>query len=127
MQVDNQKKSPGVECGNLFAGQPDTVLQEEIFDVLLSDAGTKIERIISTGQRTSDGDWYDQAKDEWVVLLSGAARLRLEDEAEERTLLPGDWVLLPAHCRHLVTWTQAQPPTVWLAVHTGGENSEDAE
>jgi hypothetical protein len=25
--------------------------------------------------------------------------------------------LLPAHCRHRVTWTQKTPPTVWLAIH----------
>jgi cupin 2 domain-containing protein len=30
---------------------------------------------------------------------------------------PGDWVEIPAHVRHRVESTQADPPTVWLAVH----------
>ncbi|MDJ0513752.1 MAG: hypothetical protein QNJ62_09955 [Methyloceanibacter sp.] len=52
-----------------------------------------------------------------MLLVSGAARLRIENEADDRELVPGDWLLLPAHCRHRVTWTQAEPPTIWLAVH----------
>ena len=76
----------------------------------------RVERIVSTGQSSAPGDWYDQQDDEWAVLLSGAAGLRIE-EAEDRRLAPGDWLFLPAHCRHRVAWTQAQPPTVWLAIH----------
>ena len=30
---------------------------------------------------------------------------------------PGDWVWLPARCRHRVAWTDPDAPTVWLAVH----------
>ncbi len=106
-----------LDGGNLFAGVPDEVLEDERFDVLFSQPGTRIERIISTGQRTADGDWYDQSDDEWVVLLTGAARLRIEGEAQDRSLQPGDWLLLPAHCRHRVTWTQENPATLWLAIH----------
>jgi cupin 2 domain-containing protein len=62
------------------------------------------------------GDWYDSARDEWVALLSGAARLRFEDEAEPRALAPGDWLRIPAHARR-VEWTDPARPTVWLAVH----------
>ena len=51
------------------------------------------------------------------MLLSGAARLRLAEEAEARRLAPGDWVDIPAHCRHRVEWTDPDQPTVWLAVH----------
>jgi len=43
--------------------------------------------------------------------------MRIEGEDEDRELEAGDWVLLPAHCRHRVTWTQSTPPTVWLAIH----------
>jgi cupin 2 domain-containing protein len=49
-------------------------------------------------------------------LVDGAARLSIEGEREDRELGEGDWILLPAHCRHRVTWTRAEPPTVWLAV-----------
>ena len=41
---------------------------------------------------------------------------RLPEDAD-RQLHAGDWILLPAHCRHRVTWTQSDPATVWLAVH----------
>ena len=51
------------------------------------------------------------------MLLSGAARLHFAEEAEARRLAPGDWVDIPAHCRHRVEWTDPDQPTVWLAVH----------
>ena len=79
--------------------------------------GARVERIVSTGQATPPGEWYDQDGDEWVVLLSGAAGLLFEGEAAARPLEPGDWVLIPAHARHRVEWTAADEPTVWLAVH----------
>ncbi len=106
-----------VECGNLEHGLPRQPLAEESWRTLFEKAGTRIERIVSTGQITPDGTWYDQASDEWVLLASGAARLRIDGEMQDRELGPGDWILLPAHCRHRVTWTQTEPPTVWLAVH----------
>ncbi|MGB6428379.1 MAG: cupin domain-containing protein [Methyloceanibacter sp.] len=86
-------------------------------DLLLDRQGLRVERIVSTGQATPEGQWYDQDTDEWVVVIAGAARLRLENEDEDRELGEGDWVLLPAHCRHRVTWTRTEPPTIWLALH----------
>lgn len=119
MKMKSDRNTSKLDGGNLFVGLPDKPLQEEKFDVLFSRPDIKIERIISTGQRSADDEWYDQTDDEWVVLLSGAARLRIEGEAQDRQLAPGDWLLLPAHCRHRVTWTQENPATVWLAVHIG--------
>ena len=109
--------SNDLNAGNLFASLPEGVMDDEIFDHLFTTPGARIERIISTGQITPEDEWYDQDDDEWVVLLAGAARLQIEGEASERELSAGDWILLPAHCRHRVTWTQRQPPTIWLAVH----------
>ncbi|MCP4316697.1 MAG: cupin domain-containing protein [Hyphomicrobiales bacterium] len=106
-----------VDVGNLFKALPDGQSDEEIFDQLVSLPGARIERIVSAGQTTPKGDWYDQTDDEWVVLLAGAARLQIDGETEERNLGIGDWLLLPAHCRHRVTWTQSSPATVWLAIH----------
>lgn len=90
----------------------------EIFTSLLKRPGVCIERIVSRGQTTPDDAPYDQAQDEWVLLLAGAARLWLEDRGDIN-LAPGDAVLIPAHVRHRVTFTQAEPPTIWLAVHMG--------
>jgi cupin 2 domain-containing protein len=77
----------------------------------------RVERIVSTGQVTPEDQWYDQAWDEYVLLVAGAARLRIEGEEEDRAMQAGEWIMLPAHCRHRVTWTQKDPPTVWLAIH----------
>jgi cupin 2 domain-containing protein len=106
-----------VRAGSIRSNLPQTALPEELVDVLLARPGLRIERIVSTGQVTEDGMWYDQEDDEWVLLVSGAARLQIDGEIEERELGEGDWLLLPAHCRHRVTWTKSDPPTVWLAVH----------
>ena len=109
--------------GNLFAALPARFREEppahreEIVDVLAETPGVRIERIVSTGQATPPGEWYDGAREEWVALLAGAARLRFAEEAEPRVLGPGDWVRIPAHARHRVEWTDPTCPTVWLAVH----------
>ena len=89
----------------------------ERFDPLVTRPGLRIERILSTGQASPEGFWYDQAEDEFVLLLAGAARLRLEGSADPLHMTPGDWVHLPAGCRHRVEWTSTDPPAVWLAVH----------
>jgi cupin 2 domain-containing protein len=106
-----------VRTGNLRRNVPARPLPDEVVELLLEREGLRIERIESTGQTTPEGKWYDQETDEWVLVVAGAARLRIEDENEDRELGEGDWILLPAHCRHRVTWTRAEPPTVWLAVH----------
>ncbi|MGK2923692.1 MAG: cupin domain-containing protein [Methyloceanibacter sp.] len=99
---------------------PEEPQAEELVEILMEGRGLRLERIVSTGQATPEDDWYDLAWDEFVVLVSGAARLRIEGEDEDRALEAGDWVLLPAHCRHRVTWTQTAPPAVWLAIHHEG-------
>lgn len=106
-----------VKTGSLREGLPSRPLSHERFESLVESSGMRIERIVSTGQVMAEGEWYDQETDEFVLLVAGAARLRIEGEHEDRELHEGDWVLLPAHCRHRVTWTREVPPTVWLAIH----------
>jgi cupin 2 domain-containing protein len=100
---------------NLFA-HFDPFSQEEQHSLLLARPGLQIARIVSTGQASPPGFWYDQSQHEWVVLLAGEAKLVFEDEAAPRDLVPGDFVEIPAHCRHRVEWTDPEVPTVWLAV-----------
>ncbi len=104
--------------GRLFEDLPATLADERV-DTLVRSGDTRIERIVSTGQTTAEGDWYDQAWDEWVCVIAGAAAVLIEGERVPRTLQPGDWLFLPAHCRHRVTWTAEDRATVWLAVHVG--------
>ena len=89
----------------------------ERVDVLASGTGFRLERIVSLGQATEPGEWYDQDRSEWVMLVAGAARLRFEDQPSDLALAPGDAVLIDAHRRHRVTWTDPAHPTVWLALH----------
>ncbi len=114
-----------MDSGNLFSALPCS-LPEEAIDVLLEQGKVRIERIVSTGHATPSGEWYDQQREEWVVLLRGAARLRFEAESEERNLAPGDWLHIPARARHRVTWTRPGEPTVWLAVHLGESCAREA-
>jgi cupin 2 domain-containing protein len=101
---------------NLLDDLPKAADQEQLVD-LLNRSGVRIERIVSTGQSSPPGFWYDQACAEWVTVLAGEARLRFEDEPAARTLRPGDFVEIAAHRRHRVEWTRPGEPTVWLAVH----------
>ena len=102
--------------GNLFANVP-ALLDIEETAVLAELPGARVERIVSTGQASAPGFWYDQDRTEWVVVLAGSAGLMIEDESAPRILAPGDYVEIPPHVRHRVEWTDADEPTVWLAVH----------
>jgi len=106
-----------VRSGSLKTGLPARAIADELTEALYQAPGVRIERIVSTGQVTPEGQWYDQESDEFVLVVTGAARLLIEGEAQERELASGDWLLLPAHCRHRVTWTETDKPTVWLAMH----------
>ena len=102
--------------GNLFARLPHGGPDENI-TALLTTPNVRIERIVSTGQASPPGFWYDQNESEWVVLLTGGASLRFDGETDTRELRPGDYLHIPAHVRHRVEWTHPSEPTVWLAVH----------
>ena len=107
-------------AGNLFHDLPDA-RAGEVADTLLATPGVRVERIVSLGQRSPPGFWYDQPESEWVLLLAGAARLRFADEADDRVLRPGDWLQIAAHRRHRVAWTDPARPTIWLAVFHSAE------
>lgn len=107
--------------GNLFENYLPAVdgAQSETFEDLFSRPDVRIERIVSTGQASPPDFWYCQPQGEWVVVLRGSASLWIEGEEAPRVLQPGDFVDLPAQCRHRVEWTDPDMPTVWLAVHYG--------
>jgi cupin 2 domain-containing protein len=105
----------GVPVTNLFAGIA-ADLPEELCETILSARGLRVERIVSKGHCSPGDFWYDQGTHEWVLLMTGAARLRLEHQ-EPLDLAPGDFINIPAHTRHRVEWTDPQQTTIWLAVH----------
>ncbi len=61
-----------------------------------------------------------------MLLVGGGAHLLIEG-AGEMVLGPGDHLLIPAHVRHRVTWTDPARPTIWLAIHfpAGAESGPD--
>jgi cupin 2 domain-containing protein len=105
-----------MEPENLFSRIPGS-LKDEIFETLLKTDHFILERIVSSGQTTPPGKWYDQDTNEWVILLSGNAGLLFEGEGKMQMMRPGDYVSIPAHKRHRVEWTDTGQKTVWLALH----------
>jgi cupin 2 domain-containing protein len=100
---------------NIFNGIP-TIIPEELFESLIDRNSLKIERIVSQGHCTPTGQWYDQARDEWVLLLQGEATLVYQDGTTVNMQV-GDYVLILAHTLHRVEWTPPETKTIWLAIH----------
>lgn len=101
--------------GNLLAKTPNASTEEKI-ELLLQTDAVRIERIVSKGQVSAENFWYDQKEDEFVLLLKGGAALQFEGEKQARFLAAGDYLLIPAHCRHRISWTSPKTETIWLAV-----------
>jgi cupin 2 domain-containing protein len=100
---------------NIFGELPHS--ENEIFEDIISNNKFRLERIISRGQTTPQGEWYDQDKDECVILLTGAAKIQFYGEPELIDLSPGDYIIIPAHKKHRVEWTDENTETIWLALH----------
>jgi cupin 2 domain-containing protein len=104
-----------VNVANIFQGLPKH-LDEEVFEILLKKGNLKVERIISRGHASPATGWYDQAQDEWVMVLQGEAIITLKDD-KDYSLGSGDYMTIPAHTKHKVTWTLLELETIWLAIH----------
>ncbi len=96
---------------NLLATTPGS---KEEFRQLVEGNSFRLEHIVSHGECSPPGFWYDQEQEEWVTLLRGEAVLAYDDGTRQ-SLLPGDAVLIPAHRRHRVDSVSAD--AVWLALH----------
>jgi cupin 2 domain-containing protein len=100
---------------NLFAHVP-THLPDELVEVLVQTDRLRLERIVSLGHATPAGQWLDQRRDEWVVLVRGNARVTFEGEAPIE-MRSGDHLMIRAGRRHRVEWTDPSDVTVWLALY----------
>lgn len=98
---------------NLFDQIPGRAANE-LFTELLAEGNLRIRRIVSFGQASPAGFWYEQSENEWVLLLEGTAQLRFEDRLVD--LVPGDYLNIPAGMRHRVEKTAENGQTVWLTV-----------
>ncbi|RJF99818.1 cupin domain-containing protein [Noviherbaspirillum saxi] len=105
-----------MNINNLYHGLP-SALPAEMIETLAGNNHVRIERIVSRGHCSPPGFWYEQAENEWVIVLKGQARLRFERGDRVLLLNAGDHVDIPAGERHRVDWTiDDGTDTVWLAV-----------
>ena len=88
----------------------------EIVENLLEHKNIRIERIISKGQFSRPGFWYNQNENEWVILLKGKAKLLFKDKKNGVKLDVGDYINIPSHLKHRVEWTNPDEETIWLAI-----------
>ena len=101
---------------NIFSNIPHEI-PAEISDAIIQAPNITIERIISRGHSSPSDFWYDQNKNEWVIVLKGQAKLKFAENDELTELKQGDYINIPAHCKHRVEWTDPDEETIWLAVH----------
>lgn len=98
----------------LYENIPD-YSDEEIIDILHEDDKVKIERIVSYGQQSPDGFWYNQDYNEWVIIISGSAVIEYDD-GKLYNLNTGDNLFIPSHKKHRVKETDKHNKTIWLAL-----------
>jgi cupin 2 domain-containing protein len=99
---------------------------QEVCEPLVETDAFRLERIVTRGQTTPADQWYDQPRPEWVMVLSGRARLVFENPDEMIQLGPGDALLIEPHRRHRVDWVDESAPVIWLALHfSRGESRVD--
>lgn len=103
-----------VEISNIFDFSQ-SVGGSEVFEDFVKSGDVRIERILSKGQASPEPGWYDQDENEWVIVLQGGGRLAFDDGSEVE-LNAGDYINIPAHTKHRVSWTDPEQVTVWLAV-----------
>ncbi len=99
---------------NIYDSIP-SELAAEFFEEIIRSPNIRIERIVSKGHISPKNGWYDQDEHEWVIVLKGKAVLEFEDGSTSR-LSTGDYLNVPAHCKHKVSWTDPDQATLWLAV-----------
>lgn len=100
--------------GNILQNLP-LDLDKEIFETIFKNKNIKIERIISYGQTSPVDFWYEQEENEFILLLSGEARLEFLDKPDLH-LKKGDYTLLPSKLKHRVAFTSKSEVSIWLAI-----------
>ncbi|NLO18874.1 MAG: cupin domain-containing protein [Ignavibacteria bacterium] len=105
-----------MKVSNIFQNIPKD-FKEEFFENLLENDHFRIERIVSLGNITPKGEWLVQEETEFVLLLSGAAKLIFFENNETVDMKAGDYILIPIGTKHRVDWTDESECSFWIAVH----------
>lgn len=88
-------------------------INDELFEDILNFKNISIKRIISPSEFKSEE--FIQDEDEWVLVLQGSAKLKVEDKVIE--LKRGDSFFIKSKTPHQVITTSKEPLCIWLAVH----------
>ena len=102
--------SAAPELPSKFKDSLANILETKEFVVNFATSITRKQMNLSSLDASKD-------QDEFVMLLQGAAIISYIDSDEDTQLGKGDYLLIPAHTRHRVTWTDPNQPTIWLAVY----------
>jgi cupin 2 domain-containing protein len=113
--VSLQGKTP-VEVNNFLKLPAILPERKELLEEVLSGDNVTVERIISTGQKSEDGCWMSQNRNELVLLLQGKSQIEFQDNMTIN-LNPGDYLLISSDTKHRVVYTSKEPPCIWLAIH----------
>ena len=107
-----------MHTGNLLGQIPP--LPSEVFADLVSTNNVRIEHILSQGQQTPTGEWFDQDEHEWVCWCRrGHPGLHHTGyRVQERVHLgPGITSTSRRTFSTGVEWTHPTETTVWLCVY----------
>jgi cupin 2 domain-containing protein len=99
--------------------KPNEPNEGEFFEDLIKNGNFRLERIVSFGNKTPEGEWYDQDKCEWVSLIQGKAIIAFENN-KKYFLFAGDYIIIAAHQKHRVEYTSKD--AIWLTLHYATEN-----
>jgi cupin 2 domain-containing protein len=107
-----------MNANNIFNDIP-SQLAEELFTTIHTAKNFRVERIVSQGQCSPHGFWYDQNENEWLIVLEGNASILFDGNPAPVELGPGSYLHIPAHAKHRLQRTSQTRQTVWLAIHYG--------
>ena len=129
-QVIELTSSWGYDIGRRW-GEADGVAlsSDNLLQMECPEPGAELKRQLAAGDgwtlmlinsnafTSPEGEWFDQAASEWVLVLRGSARLRLCSPDRRLDLSAGDHLMIPPHQRHRLDRTDPDPGTLWLALH----------
>jgi len=101
---------------NIFEIDDILTQESEVFESILVKEDLKIERIVTLKPYDKPGEWYDQEKDEWVLLLQGNAALEFEGQ-EIIELKAGDYIFIPSRKKHRIKHSSSHTKCIWMAIH----------
>lgn len=97
---------------NLFSTSGIETREREFSELILSaDGEFKMERILSFGNPSPEGFWYNQTEDEWVLLLKGSAKVEF-DNGDIVDMVEGDYIVIMAGMKHRVV--EVSDDALWL-------------